>query len=123
MRVVAFKPRASGSMIAFVDLLMDSGLVLLSCTFHTANGKRWVNPPGRPQLDSAKKLIIENGKIAYAPVIDFADKSLRFKWSAQAVKAIDEYLAAQSKAPTDEAGAMNGGEPTTAVGLPLGSQG
>jgi hypothetical protein len=111
MKVVAFKSLARGSLLGFVDLQMDSGLILLGCTYHESHGKRWVNPPGRPQLDADKKPIVENGKLAYAPVVDFAEKSIRFKWSAQAVKAIDEHLAAQSKAPA-EAGAMSGRDPS-----------
>jgi hypothetical protein len=85
---------------------MDSGVVLLGCTFHQANGKRWVNPPGRPQLDSERKQIIGgDGKVAYAPVIEFVDPKTRFRWSAQAVAALEEYL--ESKEPATQAGSMN----------------
>jgi len=109
MKCVSFKSLERGSLLGFADLQMDSGLILLGCTFHESNGKRWCSPPGRPQLDGDKKPMLENGKVIYAPVIDFADKSLRFKWSAQAVAAIDAFL--DSKAPTKEqAGAMSGGE-------------
>jgi len=114
MKVIAFKPLERGSLLGFADLAMDSGLVLLGCTYHASNGKRWANPPGRPQLDGDKKVILDGGKVAYAPVVDFVDKAIRYKWSAAAVKAIDEYLA-QSKAPADGAGAMNGGKATEAA--------
>jgi len=46
---------------------------------------------------------MDGGKIAYSVVVDFADKRTRFKWSSQAVAAIDDY---QSKAPA-EASAMS----------------
>ncbi len=113
MKCVGFKRLERGSLQGFADVQLDSGLVLLGCTLHRSNGKAWVNPPGRPQLDAEKKPIVENGKIAYAPVIEFVDTKTRFKWSAQAVAAIEEY---QSKAPA-EASAMsgkvasNGGQP------------
>ena len=55
MTCVGFKRLERGSLLGFADLQMDSGLVLLGCTFHHSNGKRWVNPPGRPQLDADKK--------------------------------------------------------------------
>jgi hypothetical protein len=113
MTCVGFKRLERGSLQGFADLRMDSGLVLLGCTFHQSNGKRWVNPPGRPQLDAQKQPIMEGGKIAYAPVIEFVDASTRYKWSVQAVAAIDVY---QSKAPT-EAGAMNGGKHSEAASL------
>jgi hypothetical protein len=108
MRVVAFKPLERGSLLGFVDLQMDSGLVLLGCTYHTANGKRWLNPPGRPQLDGDKKVIFDGGKVAYAPVIEFVDKATRYKWSAQAVAAIDVYLKSTTPA---EASVVNGSTP------------
>jgi len=118
MKCVSFKSLERGSLLGFADLAMDSGLVLLGCTYHASNGKKWCSPPGRPQLDADRKPIIEGGKVVYAPVIDFADKSLRFKWSAQAVKAIDEYL--QSKEPAG-AGSMNGGE-ASGGGKPEGAR-
>ncbi len=90
MKSLAFKPLARGSLQGFADIAMDSGLVLLGCSFHASNGKRWVNPPSRPQLDSERKPMLgDDGKILYAPVIEFADKKIRFRWSAEAVKAIE----------------------------------
>lgn len=105
MKCVAFKNLERGSLQGFADPAMDSGLVLLGCTMHASNGKRWVNPPSRPQLNSKRQLVIEGGKIAYAAVIEFVETKTRFKWSAQAIAAIDLY---QSTTPA-EAGAMNGG--------------
>jgi hypothetical protein len=107
MRCVAFRRLERGSLQGFADLAMDRGLVVLSCTLHQTNGKCWANPPSRPQLDGERKLVIYAGKIAYAPVIDFVDTKRRFRWSAEAVKAIDAF--ANSKAPAD-AGAMSNDE-------------
>lgn len=124
MKCINFKSLERGSLLGFADLQMDSGLVLLGCTYHCSNGKKWCSPPARPQLDANKKVIVDGGKVVYSPIIEFADKSIRFKWSAQAVAAIDEYLAG-SKAPAEAAGAMNGGETfqAMAASLPLGGQG
>lgn len=108
MRCVAFKHLARGSLLGFADIEMDSGMVLLGCTFHAANGKRWCNPPGRPQLDRDRQLIYDDGgKIAYAPVVEFVEARTRFRWSDAAVAAIDEYL--KSKEPAMQAGSMNNG--------------
>jgi hypothetical protein len=48
-------------------------------------------------LDADKKLVLEGGKIAYGPIVEFTDKRVRYKWSSQAVAAIDEFL--DGKAP------------------------
>jgi hypothetical protein len=91
----------------------------LGCTFHESNGKRWCNPPGRPQLDATRKPITdENGKIAYAPVIEFATKAIRSRWSVEAVAAIEVLM--ESTTPA-EASVMNGQD--TRGGQPQESRG
>ena len=110
MKCVAFKKLERGSLQGFADIAMDSGLVLLGCSLHQSNGKRWCNPPGRPQLDADRKPLIDGkGKLAYAPVVEFVEPKLRYKWSAAAVAAIEAY---QSTTPA-EAGAMNGRNPVS----------
>ncbi len=104
VKCVRWKALERGSLRGFADIAMDSGLVLLGCTLHTSNGRTWVNPPSRAQLTSSRELVIEGGKVAYAPVIEFVDPKIRFKWSDAAVAAIADF---QSKAPA-EASAMNG---------------
>jgi hypothetical protein len=93
IRCIGFKPLARGSMLGFADLEMSSGLILRGCTYHESYGKHWCSPPGRPQLDADRKLMVdEGGKIVYAAVVDFASKDVRTRWSTEAVAAIDEYL-------------------------------
>lgn len=93
MKCIAFKTLERGSLLGFVDLEMPSGLILRGCTFHQSHDKLWCSPPGRPQLDADRKLMVdEAGKIVYAAVVDFADKAIRARWSTEAVAAIDEYL-------------------------------
>ena len=106
MKCVNWKPLARGSLVGFADLQMDSGLVLLGCTLHAANGRRWVNPPSRPMLDADRKPIVEGGKVQYSAVVDFTDKKIRYRWSDEAVKAIEAAFP-ECKAPA-EAGAMSG---------------
>ena len=112
MKCVAFKPLERGSLQGFADLAMDSGLILVGCTLHESNGKRWVNPPGRPQLDTERKPITDGGKVVYAPVVEFASKSLRSRWSSEACAAIGAFL--ESTTPGSEPGAVNGKSPTAA---------
>jgi len=112
MKCVAYKRLVRGSLLGFAELQLDNGLVLLSCSHHAANERQWINPPGRPQLDAAHQLMTDAaGKILYAPVVGFADRQTRNRWSSAAVTAIAEYLSADSIAPA-VAGAMNGGEMT-----------
>ena len=108
MRCINFKELARGSLIGFADIELDSGLILRGCTYHQVNGKRWCNPPGRPQLNAERQLVLDGGKVAYAPVVEFVDSKIRFKWSVQAVAAIQEF---QGKTPA-EASVLNGKDTT-----------
>ena len=105
MKCVAFKTLERGSLQGFADLMMDSGLVLLGCTLHEMNNKRWVNPPSRPALTAERTLLYEGGKLVYVPVVEFIDSTTRFHWSRQAVEAVDRFL--DGKAPAAKAGAMS----------------
>lgn len=108
MRCVGWKKLERGSLMGFADLMMDSGLVLLGCTLHAMNGKRWCSPPGRPQLSPERALMYDDaGKLLYAPVIEFVDKKIRYRWSDEAVKAIEAYL--DGKEPATGAGSMSDG--------------
>ncbi len=98
-------------MLGFADLQLDNGMILLGCTLLQSNGRRWVNPPSRPQLDSDKKLTFEAGRLVYAPIIEFADKSLRSAWSDAAVAAI---ASADSTTPTTSVGVGKGSDPWAA---------
>ena len=109
MKCVSFKRLERGSLLGFADLAMDSGIVLLGCTLHASNGKRWCNPPGRPQLDADRKLMLgDNGKLLYATIVEFVDAKTRYRWSDEAVRAIEQ-VHPQCKTPA-EAGVMSSRE-------------
>lgn len=92
MQCVHFKPMQRGALLGFADLALKSGLIVRECTLHESNGSRWVTPPGKPMLDKDKRPVVRNGKVQYAPVIEFRDKLTRRRWSGEAVSAIDAYL-------------------------------
>ncbi len=113
MKCIAYKQLVRGSLLGFADLQLDNGLILLSCSHHTSNGKQWVNPPSRPQLDAARQVMTDAAGITrYAPVVAFADKAIRYRWSDAAVAAVTEHLSADSKAPA-VAGAMSSSNKTS----------
>ena len=110
MICLAWKPLPRGSMLGFADLQLDSGLIIKGATLLESNGRRWCNPPGRPQLDADRKPMLDDaGKLIYSVVLDFATKALRTRWSDEAVKAIEEF---QKSTTPVEAGVVNGRDPT-----------
>lgn len=115
MKCLRWKALERGAMLGFADLQLDNGMVLLGCTLLQSNGRRWCNPPSRPQLDSDKKLTFEGGKLLYSPIIEFTDKALRSAWSDAAVAAIA--AVANSTTPTSagaNAGVGTGSDPWAA---------
>jgi hypothetical protein len=107
MKATAFRPFERATLRGFATIVLDNGIAILDVALHERNGKRWCSPPSRPMIDKERRLVIgDDGKIKYAPMIEFVDANTRFRWSDAAVAAIDELL--KSKAP-DLAGAMSGG--------------
>jgi hypothetical protein len=69
-----------GSLLAFLDLELPSGLILRGCTLHDSDGRKWVGLPGKPYKDAA-------GKDVWANIIDFRDRSTRNNFQKQATAA------------------------------------
>jgi DNA-binding cell septation regulator SpoVG len=91
---IKFTPLERGALRGFCDLALDSGMVVHDCTVMENNGRRWVNLPGKPQLDRDKNLVRgESGKIIYVPVLSIADRVRRDAFNAQAFSAVDEFQA------------------------------
>ena len=108
MRCVAFKPLERGSLVGFADIELQSGIVWLGCSMHRSNGRSWCNPPGRPLVTPECTLMIgDDGRVVYSPCVEFSEKKVRYRWSDECVKAIEEFIA-NSKEPATTAGPMSG---------------
>jgi hypothetical protein len=81
MQVREWRPMQKGSLLGFATVEMPSGMIVHDITVHESNGRRWANPPGKPQLDRDKHPIFKDGKLQYAKVIGFESDDRRHKWS------------------------------------------
>jgi len=90
---LAFKRHHAGTLRGFADLhLPGLRLKLFDCPTHEANGTRWVGLPAKPRLDRDKQLVREaNGKPSYATVLQWDDDTVRKRFSAAAVEAVEAY--------------------------------
>jgi hypothetical protein len=103
-KALAFKPHASDSLVGFIDVRMPSGLEIYGATVHVQGSRRWVNPPGKPQLDERGTALREdNGKIKYAAVLGFVSHGCRSNWSRQILRALDELDPQAAPAAVEEA--------------------
>jgi len=100
IRCIKFTPVEKGALRGFADLALDSGLTVHDCLLMESGGRRWVNLPGKPQLDKEQKPIRgADGKIAYSPVVSIPDRTRRDEFNAQGLAAIDAFGGAQKPAP------------------------
>lgn len=98
MKLLSWRECRRNTLLGFGDLQMDSGLIVKDVSFHAKDGSQWASPPGRPMLDADRKLLHDtDGKVAYSPVVDFADKAIRRKWSDAAVHALNLHLGIERK--------------------------
>jgi hypothetical protein len=71
------------TLVASFDLQMPSGMVLVGCTLHEREGRRWVGLPGKAYIDPT-------GKTCWAKVIGFASSSVSSAFQAAALVAATE---------------------------------
>lgn len=66
---------------------------------HEKEGRRWAQLPSRPVLDAKRELVKDDGKIRYAPLIEFDDREISNRFSNAVCKAVEFHIAAQAFAP------------------------
>jgi hypothetical protein len=90
VRIKAFKRHRSNSLHGFVDLIVpEMHMQIFGATAHESHGRRWINLPGKPLLNSggcAER--DERGKIVYLPVVQFEDRETLDRFSDRAVEAL-----------------------------------
>jgi hypothetical protein len=103
VQVEAFTPRRSNTLVGFATIIVpEMRLRIHDITIHEKGSARWVGLPGKPLVDRygvAKRN--DDGKLVYAPVLEFIDKATRSAFSAKVIAA----LLALAPAAFDEAAA------------------
>ncbi len=89
MQVREFRPMTSGALVGFCTVELPSGMVVHDCTVFDKDGRRWVNPPGRPQLDKSKQVVVKDGRVQYSPALSFASKDRYSAFSDAVIAELD----------------------------------
>ena len=85
----AFKPLRKGSLIGFCDItIRELRLTIHDVTLHQKGGSRWASPPGRPWIKDGAVVTDANGKIQYAPVLEFEGRAVRDAFSEACWRAV-----------------------------------
>lgn len=108
-----WRPLRKGSLIGFVSVSMPSGMAIHEISVLETNGRFWAAPPAKPMVDRDGRVMIgDDGKRRYSPLVEFASKELRSRWSDSVIAALRAAepgaLAPQAAAPqldrSEEAG-------------------
>ncbi len=77
------------TLCGFVTVWLPSGLIIHDVSLHQKNNSTWAAPPSKPMINrDGIVLRDDNGKIRYSPIIEFASKKLRDRWSDAVVDAL-----------------------------------
>jgi hypothetical protein len=64
-------------------------MIVSEVTIHITDGRPWASPPGKAMLDRNGLVMRDDaGKAKYAPIISFASKELRDRFSAAIIDAM-----------------------------------
>jgi hypothetical protein len=84
-----FVPVPRNSLRGFARVRLPSGLVLHDVSIHVKGDSSWVAPSSKPMIARDGPVIKgPDGKIKYSPVVSFATKELRDKFSASVIAAM-----------------------------------
>jgi hypothetical protein len=73
----------------FCKVRMPSGMIIAEIAVHVRDGLAWASPPGKPKIGRDGAVMRgADGKISYAPIVTFANKELRDRWSAEVIAAL-----------------------------------
>ena len=72
------------SLRGFARVRLPSGMVLHDVAIHQKDGSAWASPASKPQLGRDGNVIRDtNGRIQYSPVVSFASRELRDRFSSE----------------------------------------
>jgi hypothetical protein len=86
-----FKPiaRERSALRGVARVRMPSGMIIDGIMVFSQDGKNWVMPPTKPSIKSDGTVYKKDGKPVYTPVISFADKETRQKFSDAVCRAVE----------------------------------
>jgi len=86
IQILQWKPLRKGSLLGFAKIEMPSGMILSDVTVLQGGRGAWASPPSKPLIDRDGMVLKDaNGKIRYAPLVEFTSKEIRDRFSAAVI--------------------------------------
>jgi hypothetical protein len=82
-------PVIRNSLRGFARVRMPSGVIFRDVRIYEKDGTRWASPPSKPMLGRDGTQIKRSDKPMWAPVVSFATKEVRDKFSSAIIAAIE----------------------------------
>ena len=84
-----WRPLQKGSLLGFVKVELPSGMILADVTILSGDRGPWASPPSKPMIDRDGAAMKDAaGKVRYSPIVEFASKEVRDRFSAAVVEAL-----------------------------------
>ena len=84
-----FKPFDRNTLKGFCEIhIHDLDMSIKDVAIHVKSGSTWAQPPAKPQLRDGVAVKDDAGKIQYTPIIEFASREARDKFSAAVIEAV-----------------------------------
>jgi hypothetical protein len=97
---LAFKPLSKNTLRGFAKIrVRELHLVVNDVTLHEKGGNRWAGLPGRPQVRDGAVVTDDNGKTAYAPVLEFESRAASDAFSDAVWRAVEAMASLEEAAP------------------------
>ena len=81
-----WRPMRKGSLLGFAKVEMPSGMIISDVTILISERGPWASPPSKPMVGrDGLALKDDAGKVRYTPIIEFASKEIRDRFSTAVV--------------------------------------
>lgn len=89
VKILSWREMRRNSLLGFAKVEFPSGLIVSDVTILTSDRGAWASPPSKPMINKeGVALKDDNGKIKYSPIIEFASKEIRNRWSDAVIAAM-----------------------------------
>jgi len=85
-----FRPLQKNTLRGFVRARLQSGMIIGDVAIHVGgDNKTWAAPPSKPLIDREGQVLRDaDGKVRYVPLITFASRELRDRFSEAVLDAL-----------------------------------
>ncbi len=89
IRILDWRPMRRNSLMGFVKAELPSGMIIADITILTGERGPWASPPSKPMVGRDGAVLKDDaGKTKYSPIIEFASKEIRDRFSTTIIDAL-----------------------------------